>query len=290
MSIKIYNGYAINVNMSAYSLMNLMKKLSKDCQEVCNDLYHNEVAEFICTCLDYELVYGKEYMIKKIKGKYKYTPSKDCFHSLDNYIDELIEQHSESSYINQSAFDFNCKIKLFPIKNKTLFLLITNKKEYKSIFCSVDENEIEHPSKKYPQIMLYYYYNNSDKPEHISTEDWDLRCEEWKKALRDDEKGLMFNLIENPYTLNMNLLIEKIESSYEKRIRNLAFSKIDQKFSNENKHLIENNNCGDFIDVFCDYSKSEKFSSDMETLKKDLLNIIPKKYSIDEIENINLTI
>lgn len=245
MSTKIFNGYKIDKKMSAYSLMNLMVKLSKDCQEICNDLYHEEVAKFISLCLDTKLVFDEDEMNCAVYSKYKYSPS-EFADSLYFYIEELVEQHSNSNERFQDAFDFKCSLKLLPIKNKTLFLLYTQKKEYEKLFGYTDDKDIEYSSEKYPQITPYMYYNNSDAPQHLSNDEWDNRREEWNKALRKDENGLKYDLVKTPYMYNTNILIEKIELMYEERLNKLAFEKVKDVFHDENNHLIKDNNINDY--------------------------------------------
>lgn len=292
MSTKIYNGYQINKNMSAFSLMNLMTKLSKDCQEICNDLYHTEIAKFISLCLDTKLIFGEEEMNYNVYFKYDYTPS-EFADSLYFYIKELIEQHSTSNERFQSTFDFKCSVKLMPIKNKTLFLLYTEKEEYQKIFGYIETTDdyldIEHPSEKYPQISPYPYYNNTDKPDNISDEDWDIRRDEWNKALRQDENGFKFDLIKIPYMYNTDILSEKINEMYEERIEQLAVNKVKDIFMKNNKHLIKNNNSRlDYINAFSKYSKTQAYKSELELAKEEIINILPKTYSKEDFKNIKL--
>lgn len=180
MSTKIFNGYKIEGNLSANGLMNLMIKLNKDCQNICNELYHEEVAKFVSLCLDTKLIFGENEMNNEVSFKYKYTPSKWAT-DLSDYIEELIEQHESSNERNQNHFDFKCRVKLLPIKSKTLFLLYTEKKEYLTLFGYIDKEDIEHCSDKHPKISPYIYYNNSDKPIHLSDDDWNIRKEEWSQ-------------------------------------------------------------------------------------------------------------
>ena len=182
----------------------------------------------------------------EVYNKYKYIPS-ELADSLYFYIEELIKQHSTSLSIFENAFDFKCNLELLPIKDKTLFMLYTQKKEYQSIFGYVDKDDIEHSSEKYPQISPYMYYNNSDRPNTLTKEEWDNRRENWNKALRKNNNGFKYDLVKVPYIYKTNILTEKIEAMYEKRLQRLAFSKIKDIFNESHKHLIKDNNIGDFI-------------------------------------------
>lgn len=237
MSTKIFNGYKIEGNLSANGLMNLMIKLNKDCQNICNDLFHEEVAKFVSLCLDTKLIFGEDDMNNEVYLKYSYIPSKRAT-SLFLYITELVKQHGDSNEKNQNCFDFKCKVKLLPIKDKTLFLLYAEKNEYLDLFGYTDKEDIEYNSKKYPKISPYMYYNNSDKPKHISNEEWDIRREEWNEALRNNENGFIYNLTTTPCIFNIDTVIEKIEDMYEKRVNKLVNNKINDSFNEKYKYLI----------------------------------------------------
>ena len=85
MSIKIFNGYKIEKNMLVFELSELLNDTSQDFQEVCKDLYHNEVAKLASKYLDFKTTFGKEEANGIIKDEYEYTPktySKEDFKSI----------------------------------------------------------------------------------------------------------------------------------------------------------------------------------------------------------------
>lgn len=287
MSTKIFNGYKIDSNMSAYSLINLMNKLNKDCQDICNDLYHTEVAKFVSLCLDTKLIFGEDEMNNETSFKYKYKPSKWAT-DLSDYIDELVEQHESSNERNQNHFDFKCKVKLLPIKDKTLFLLYAEKNEYLDLFGYTDKEDIEYNSKKYPKISPYMYYNNSDKPKHISNEEWDIRREEWDEALRNNENGFIYNLTTTPSILNIDIVIKKIEDMHEKRVDRLVNSKINDLFNEKYKSLITEGGISKYLKELELYRKSDTYKNEFNSIKKEIIKIVPKTYSKEDLKNIKL--
>lgn len=285
MSLEIYNGYKIDADMSAYSLNNLMTKISKDCQKICDDLYHIEVAKFVSLCLDTKMIYGEEKMNDVVYSNYKYKPSKFA-NNLFSYIQELVEQHSKSNSILQDNFDFKCQVKLIPLKEKILCLLYTEKQEYKDLFGYVDIYDIEHCSKKYPNISPYIFYNHTDKPKNISEKDWDIRKQEWNHALK--QNGFIYNLTKSPFRYNVDILIKKIEAIYEYRIENLASNKVKDLFNEDNKYLIKENDFYDYLIAFTKYTKSDKYNKDLELTKEEIKKIIPIKYSYTDFNEIKL--
>lgn len=287
MSMKIYNGYQINEKLSAYSLMHLMVKISKDCKEICQQLYHHEIAKFASLCLDTKFILGADKMNDEVYSIYKYRPSKST-HDLFFYIQELVEQHSNSKSILQDSFDFKCQVKLIPIKEKTLFLLYTEKQEYKDLFGYIDSDGIEHSSKTYPNISPYIYYNNTDKPMNISENEWNIRRKEWDKALKNNENGFIYTLTATPFFYNVEVVIDEIETMYEERIDRLAYNKAREIFYKENKHLIDKNDFNKYLTAFIDYSKSNTYKHDLELLREEIKKKLPKRYMKEDLKGLNL--
>lgn len=85
MSTKIFNGYKIEKELSAFELSELLNDMSNDFQEICKDLYHNEVAKLASKYLDFKTTFGEEEANGIIKDEYDYTPktySKEDFKSI----------------------------------------------------------------------------------------------------------------------------------------------------------------------------------------------------------------
>lgn len=287
MSTKIYNGYKINRKMSAYSLFNLLNRMSKDFQKICNKLYYEKISKFASLCLDATLVFGEEKTADIILDKYKYNPG-EYSDSLFFYIEDLIKRDSQSNEILYSNFDLKCEVKLLPIKDKTLFLLYTQHKEYKELLSTYDEAGIEKPSAKYPQITLYYYFNNCERPEHITEEDWDLRKEEWNMALKNNEKGFIYSLVDIPLIYDNKVLIKEINALYDYRISRIARIKIEDKFNKENNEIIQAGDISEYCAKKNEYLRSDRYKNDMERELSELRNIIPKSYTTDDLRNIQI--
>lgn len=287
MSTKIYNGYQINKKMSAHSLFNLLNKMNKDFQEVCDNLYYREIAKFTSLCLDSKLALGEDRVSDIILTKYKYKPDKYS-DSLFFYIDDLIKRDSNSDSIFESDFDFKCEIKLLPIRDKTLFILYTQHSEYKKILGGYDEEGVEKCSEKYPQISPYPFYNNCDAPEHLSDEEWKSREAEWNRALRNKEKGLIYSLVDMPYSYDNNILIKTMSDMYGYRIQRIAKIKLNEDFDRENHELSSSGSLSDYISAQGEYLKSEKYKNDLECTINEFKKIIPKVYSIEDLRSLEI--
>lgn len=283
MSMIVYNGYVINKSLTTYDLCNLMNDINKESQLVFEKLFYNEVSKFASYCLDWSSYYGKDKMIELVKNKYGYEASNTVYNDLEMCIEDLIELHENSNERIKSDFDFRCKFKIHPLKDKLLLRLFTEKEEYKSIFGFIDDNDLEHASKKFPIIEPYVYYNNTDCPKHISCKNWELRKDEWNEAL--SKNGLEYDLIKIPYTLNYNNIVNCIEQSYESRLRRIAFGIVDRNFS---KKMDVKNNISELISKFDKYRKSGKFEEDISKEVDRLRYIIPTTYSLKDVKDISL--
>lgn len=287
MSTKIFNGYKIEKEMSVFELTELLNNMSKDFQEICKDLYHKEVARLASKYLDYKIVFGEDEANEYIKSEYDYTP-KTNNDNLFLCVHNLVNRDCNSKERIHSDFDFKCEFKLLPIKNKTLFLLYTTKKEYKELLDNCDENGLEIPSIRYPLISSYIYYNNTDKPGIISEKNWDIRREDWDNALKNNEKGLIYSLTEAPYAYNTDILSEKIKNMYDKRINCLAKHKLEKDFFKENKHLTSKDDILAYFKVYSKYVKTDKYKIELDNLIKEFKLKVAKTYNKEDFKDIKL--
>lgn len=287
MSTKIFNGYKIEGTLSAFEMMNLLHSLSKDCTEICKSIYNKEVSKLASMYLDSKIIFGEEVANECILREYEYTPS-FYRNNLYSCVRDLIEKHSKSNSVFQSTFDFKCEVKLFPLHDKILFLLYTEKQEYLNLFGGEDEMGREFDSCKYPIISPYIYYNNTDKPETLTEEEWDIRRREWDEALKNDENGLKFSLAKVPYAYNVDLVLEDIENRYEDRIDILSKEKLDKIFFNDNNDRLKEMSMSEQVKFYNDYSKSEDYIERLKNIKVEMKNNLPKSYSRDDLMNIKI--
>lgn len=289
MSTKIYNGYKIDGAMSAYEMMDLLRNLSDDCTELCKKLYDKEVAKLASLYLDTYAVFGEEKASEEVLDEYHYD-SAPLFKVGDLYlfVRDLVEQHSKSNSIFHTDFDFKCEVKLFPLEDKTLFILYTEKSEYLSLINGDYNNELECKANKCNAISPYEYYNNADKPNEITEEDWDLRRNEWNKALGKDENGLRFTLAKIPYTYNIDMVIKYIEDRYEERLDLMSRNKVSREFLIAHKEEFKDMDVSEQIKNYERYKKSEDYKIGLDEAKLELRNIIPSSYSFEDLKRIKI--
>lgn len=288
MSTKIFNGYKIDKDMSANELMNLIIELNKNCQDICNDIYNKEVAKFVSLCLDTKLIFGEDEMNDEVYFKYSYSPTTKSNH-LFIHIRELVKQHSNSNERNQSSFDFKCRVKLLPTEDKTLFLLYTQKEEYLKLFGYTDKEGVEYSSEIYPNISPYMYYNNTDKPKHISCDEWDIRRDDWDDALRNNEKGFIYDLTTTPSVFNIELVNKHLANMYEERIDRLVSDKLNSIFNDRYDRFMCDDDVSKYIKEFKLYQESDEYKEKFKEIKADIEKILPKTYSKEEFNQIKLS-
>lgn len=281
MSTKIYNGYKINKRLSSVQLLSLMRELSLKMQEVAQDLYDKEVANLISLYLDKKLAFNEEVATNELLTTYHLDNDKEIV-GLNHLLLELKNKDTKSNCILDDIFDFKCQVKLLPIEEGVLFLLYTNKNEFKEMLGCYDENEIETPSPLYDYITPYMYYNNVDKPEHLTEEEWDCRKEEWDLALGDYEQGFLFDLTHTPYTYSLNNVYKHMESNYERRINRLVEKKLADEFTNGlDTSIYDLSTFDGYITVkelLLKYKNTEEYKAKYNTYLEELKMIVPKTY------------
>lgn len=287
MSTKIFNGYKIEKEMSAFELSEYMNDMRVGFNDICKDLYHKEVAKLASKYLDFKIAFGEDKANNIIKDTYHYEPKtdNDCLYLC---VARLVNRDNESKEIMHSNFDFNCELKLLPIKNKTLFLLYSSKKEYKKLLDNYNEDGVEVPSSKYPLISSYIYYNNSDKPPHLSNDEWNNRMNDWNEALKNDENGFIYSLTKAPYTFNTNLLTDKISEMYAKRINTLVTYKIETDFFKENQDLVSKDDISSYFEAYNKYRKTNEYKLKLDKLTEEFKLIVPLTYCREDFNDIKL--
>lgn len=281
MGIKVSRGYKIDGNISLNSLANLMEEISIEAKEICNDLYHSEVASFASMFLDFSLVFGEEIARFRVKHKYKYIPSNQS-NDLESYIYEITHRDYLSDKIFENRFNFKCSLKVLPIPNKVLFLLDTKKKEYEKLFeenQNIDKNHHRFRNK----INPYEFYGAGGLMEGVSIDDWKQREIDWGKALRFNGRGFEYLLLDMPEDYKVEDVLCKIYNNHESRIKLVAERKVLADFIKvyENGKELINQEYYDFI-------KTKEYSNLLKLTIEQLTSIVPKSYTAEDLKAIRL--
>jgi len=260
MSTKIYNGYKLP-NMSLLELKEFTDKLRGEIRKTCNKMFYDKAALIITNIIDSSYVCSKEKLFKKYNIKEDEMNFSLFFKTWDT-INKKNKKISKTQERNP-LFDFSCEICLIPIEDKILCLYFGEAKEYLNTFTSFKE------------ISSYYYYNNVDKPEDVSEEEWKQREKDWAKALPGigipSENGFIVELNKDIPFIELGMLEEIIRNipSFEARVNKTAI----EKAINDN---VKDESYDDYSKVY-DWLKTDEGQLCLNENKKELEKILPKE-------------
>lgn len=142
-----------------------------------------------------------------------------------------LKERDENPYSDSllREFDFSCKLKLFASEEKVLIIPYYKKNSYYKFLS-------EHFSE-------YSYFNNTEKPEDISSKEWKERRDSWLESFDINKKGVLYNLVDTDRDASLEDILSYIETMYDNRINDLIYFKfgkeIDNKDINENDEILE---------------------------------------------------
>lgn len=158
MSTKLFNGYYIDL-CTLQELQDFSMRLRAEMKSKLEELYAKKLLELSTYYHD------KKYVCKP------YTPQKYCpLLSAKWKIDERF-YNIEKTNTRDPEYDFGFDATFIPTKDKILTLIYTEQSECIKVFES------------FPNVHPYPYYNNTDKPDNISNDEWEARGAEWDNAL-----------------------------------------------------------------------------------------------------------
>jgi len=268
MSTKIYNGYKLP-NMSLLELKEFTDKLRGEIRKTCNKMFYDKAALIITNIIDSSYVCSKEKLFKKYNIKEDEMNFSLFFKTWDT-INKKNKKISKTQERNP-LFDFSCEICLIPIEDKILCLYFGEAKEYLNTFTSFKE------------ISSYYYYNNVDKPEDVSEEEWKQREKDWAKALPGigipSENGFIVELNKDIPFIELGMLEEIIRNipSFEARVNKTAI----EKAINDN---VKDESYDDYSKVY-DWLKTDEGQLCLNENKKELEKILPKEITKEILTN-----
>lgn len=197
MSTKIHNGYALP-KMSAYQLGQFILKLRTKLLPIAKQIVYTQIAEDTAEAID-------EITINKMDSKrflwdLKLTDEQHKMISLEYPISgqaarkaEILFENIKKTNQRNPSYDFQFSICLFPMKDKVLALIYT------------EQNLFTKAWKKMKGVRDYSYWDHSDKPDHVTTKEWNTRIKNWDKAIEGggarvpSDNGLGWNLLNETY-------------------------------------------------------------------------------------------
>jgi len=230
MSITIHNGYKLPI-MTAIELNQFILRSRKIAEQKAIELSAKAMANLMSHDIDELAVFGKEEFINrnlKQKGASLDEANKKfsyCSCSLHAYMD-MRNRYFEIQRTSQrdSAMDFDCSAIIIPKEEFTLVLLYAELKEMREAW------------RNQPGITEYSYYDNVEKPEDVTHQEWEERKKVWLETWGNKqarELGMEV-VLGNGVPERHEIKLEKIEayvSSLEERAKYVAWNKLfDDKF------------------------------------------------------------
>lgn len=265
MSTKIYNAYEMPA-MSMKQLLEFKKELALIvAKEYYKRLRHLQLETLVdladnLTINDMKGNTAKVEEILKYYSEYLY-PKKEFSSNKEGILNkELIllvfsyirkKSKEKSDYLD--SVDLSAEIVLFPISNKrTLFMTFSN--EFSNLFSSFFNKDSEYKDiiTKY-KIKDYHYQNQTDRPEDISSKEWNKRERDWEKCLNNipgadgipvilmDEEILSISYRNQSVSMKNYLEILKSDSTKEdftdkdSRVKKRAYSLLFDDYCSQNK-------------------------------------------------------
>lgn len=291
MSLVIENAYKFNEEMDITTLKEYTDSISKFLKGRLEENLKEEMSKLISLILDFKFIgKTKEEIRDLIDCEYDYLIKGDM--NVYRLISNLIERDTNSKAMLHTAFDIVTKLRIYPVNNKVLFV-VSSSKNLTKVVANSEDKRIDLITENFP-VLEYEYWNNTDKPDEISEEEWSIRAEDWNSiiykpfnwSVRIDNDLIPTHLLIS----GINEVIDDIESLYEYRVNLLALtlvnneisSKIDEDFKGKESNFRTISN------AVRTYEKSDFFIKRREDIKKDLYEKLPKSYTIKDIKSLKI--
>lgn len=203
-STKIYEAYRFQREINMQELV----KIYRDWRAELQDFGKRHIirlatteAMFIMDCY----CCGEEEKLRGVIG----TPELEHFkldYSLRSNIWSIAERKTRAAIKAKSRvednydmdYDMGCSYAILACSDKTLLMPFTNNRHIGAKFTELLRNHSE--------LMEYGYWNNVDKPEYISDEDWAKRKIDWDEALHGigipSQNGAVFYIIDENFYID----------------------------------------------------------------------------------------
>lgn len=173
MSTKIYDGVIIKDVDSSRRLL----EFRQSARETLLPVLRNEYKKLFYRCIILMGIYEKTgHMPIGVKfpfKEYRGSGMRNLSIFIDTELYNLVWQnsHAHTAYEWSPPLDLEAEVAFFPIQNKTLAIPFINNRALMKAFKSL------------PQVVPYGFWDNVDKDEDVSDEEWEIRRKEWDEAL-----------------------------------------------------------------------------------------------------------
>lgn len=214
MSTKIYDAFIFDKQYSMKELSDLAAKWRNDIDAIMAkqyaklfinemiyyyDLYTIRDIDFIKKLLNDEEETNKNTRIKKVKTQLLENLCENGLLYLKINLDSLMcEWLKENRFLK---YEFKGIMTIHPLENKTLTMIFGGK-------------DVITYMKAQPELSDYHYQNQTEKPDKISDEEWDIRKNDWDNAIGYDyipsHHGLSLELFNAESSISTSIVGNKI--------------------------------------------------------------------------------
>lgn len=263
MSTRIYNGYRIPT-MSLHELNTWIEPLRQFAKEETERYVYQKTVDESIYLLDEAMIKTKEEFEKGMEEDDLYRADSGIIH----YVRRDLKRQFDSPF--RGDLDVISKLVVLPIKGKTLCYLFTS-----------DVKAIQEFFEKMPGVKEYGYWNNTDRPEHLSKKQWENRRDDWDVAVSYGDiskQGLVIDLVSDfPVRCSDKSAVQF--PSFESRAKRVSTVLVEKDFIAElNKHGKK----ASFREVL-DYFESEEGVLAMQERVKEMENILVKEPTQDTL-------
>lgn len=191
MSTKIYDAYKFTHNYSMYELSQIFDGLRTEIEDICNrdilqkviakTLYFynfkqangdDRVAEMVANTDHQNNQNADNHYIHGIWKAVQEGKWQSVYIGVYMYIIDEISKSAKSQF--GGYYDYHCTLQIIPMETKTLAMFF-------------GKSMLQYYLESRPDFLTdYHYQNQTDRPEEISEEEWNLREKDWDKAIGPD--------------------------------------------------------------------------------------------------------
>lgn len=279
MSIEVFNGYIINKNISAYELNEIMNIIRKEVNLLYQQIIMKDFVDFVSKLLDNKYAMNKKeyasYITKELGFK-----RDDSLYKI--FLDEIKNSVNNFEVINPH-YDYSCNMTIHPLEDKILLRLFSPKNEYEKLFGTWDEKDEIFTKNKFDFIDEYIYHENKYIPNNLTTEEWNIRRDDWTKAIGKEnplDVGMKVEFINND-NLSDNIIFtnleEEIKNIYDKRIKRTAKKYVNKKVI---KNIGKSNEIYSFIESFNKAIQSSDYKRKILRAEEMFRDKLPLTYEV----------
>ncbi|MGG2085374.1 hypothetical protein [Lysinibacillus pakistanensis] len=260
----------INNSFKITASMEELHELLSEFQELINDaaveITHERYSDLLAAH-EYSTI-ARYFSIEQSSPLQNYI--KDGFSLLTSLYYKILdaEQKNKKKSLSLPQFDFTCNVVIYPYKNQFLLKFLSSQRRYLDIL------------RTNSRFQEYDYWNETNKPLHISQEEWDHRSLVWNEVTQNitwAQSGYIRELYTGLKPLMPNKLKEIVNQRYSVNQRVEMFSKniLEHRISKDSNWQDKKP-----FELF-QYIKSPDARTKLEQIKLEIKKYLVEKYTIE---------